>query len=158
MIAISFDFINAENDYITSNSSYSTIASKYNIPLNILSKYAKKNNWVDKRKNFNSLPRSYQTDISKLARSSDTLESIIESAFSDLSHSSTPHKDIDTKTLKDLTSALKEAINIKQNILLLPIITEQKQLDFQLRKNPPMISSENEIKVILDDDTDKYCM
>ena len=53
-------------------------------------------------------------------------------------------------------STLKEAINIKQNIFMLPMLTEQKQLELESRKNPTVIT-ENEIRVILEDDTDKYC-
>lgn len=58
--------------------------------------------------------------------------------------------------LKDLTSALKEAINIKQSLYLLPMLTEQKQLELEKTKSPPAVQSDNEIKVILENGADKY--
>ena len=158
MISIILDYKKAEEDYITSNLSYATLSEKYNIPIHLLARYAKDNNWVLKRKKYNSSPDNSIIDVSKLARSSEALETIIESAFSELSEQSSDKKEVDTKTLKDLTSTLKEAINIKQNIFLLPMLTEQKHLELEQRKIPSSDSSENEIKVILEDDTDKYCI
>jgi hypothetical protein len=158
VIYIILDYEKAEEEYISSNLSYAALSAKHNIPLRLIARYAKDNCWVEKRKKYNASPDSCLIDVSKLARSSDTLESIIENAFSELSTKSTSKKEVDTKTLKDLTSTLKEAINIKQNIFLLPILTEQKQFELEQRKTPAVISSENDIKVILDDDMEKYCM
>ncbi|MBE6670592.1 MAG: hypothetical protein E7593_00130 [Ruminococcaceae bacterium] len=158
MINIILDYEKAEDEYISSNLSYAALASKYNIPLRLLARYAKDNNWVQKRKQYNTSPDMPTLDVSKLARSSDTLESIIENAFISVSEASAVNGDVDTKTLKELTSTLKEAINIKQNIFLLPILTEQKQLEYEQRKNPATITSENEIRVILENDAEKYCM
>ncbi len=158
MIYIILDYEKAEEEYISSNLSYAALSSKYNIPLRLLARYAKDNKWVEKRKKYHTSPDSCILDVSKLANSADALESIIENAFSDLSVKSTDKKEVDTKTLKDLTSTLKEAINIKQNIFLLPILTEQKQIELEQRKTPAVISSENDIKIILDDDMEKYCM
>lgn len=158
VIKIILDYEKAEEEYISSNLSYAALASKYNIPLRLLARYAKDNNWVNKRKRCHSSPDSSLIDVSRLARSSDTLETIIENAFSDLSHQSADKKEVDTKTLKDLTSTLKEAINIKQNIFLLPMLTEQKQLELDKVRNPSDPSAENEIKISLEDDADKYCV
>lgn len=158
VINIILDYEKAEDDYISSNLSYASIASKYNIPLRLLARYAKDNNWVEKRKSYNASPDSNILDISKLARSSNALESIIENAFISVSESSSNNKEVDTKTLKDLTSTLKEAINIKQNIFLLPMLTEQKQLELEQRRNPLVSSDENEIRVILENDTEKFSM
>ncbi|MBR5314520.1 MAG: hypothetical protein IKU45_03790 [Clostridia bacterium] len=158
MIIIILDYEKAEEEYISSNLSYAALASKHNIPLRLLARYAKDNNWVSKRKKYHSSPDSCVIDLSKLARSSDTLETIIENAFTDLSLQSSDKKEFDTKTLKDLTSTLKEAINIKQNIYLIPMLTEQKQLELDKVRNPSESSSENEIKICLEDDTDKYCV
>ncbi len=117
-----------------------------------IKKYAKKNNWVDKKK-ASAVSTGKLLDMSKLARSSDALESIIERAFISVSSSSSA-EEVDTKALKELTSTLKEAINIKQNIFLLPIITEQKQ--YEHRSCFSDTSSENEIRITLDDSLDQY--
>ena len=158
VITIILDYEKAEEEYISSNLSYAALASKYNIPLRLLARYAKDNNWVSKRKRYNASPDSCVIDVSRLARSSDTLDTIIENAFTDISLQTSGKKEVDTKTLKDLTSTLKEAINIKQNIFLLPMLTEQKQLELDKVRNPSDNSSENEIKISLEDDTDKYCV
>lgn len=158
MITIILEYEKAEEEYISSNLSYAALAQKHNIPLRLLARYAKENKWVEKRKKYNASPDSCFIDISKLTTASDALESIIENAFTDLCGSSSDKKEVDTKTLKDLTSALKEAINIKQNIFLLPLLTEQKQYEFEQKKIPFVDPSDNEIRVILENDTDKYSM
>jgi len=158
VINIILDYEKAEDEYISSNLSYAALASKYSIPLRLLAKYAKDNNWVQKRKQYNSSPDMPPLDVSRLARSSDALESLIENAFISASEASSKKGDVDTKTLKELTSTLKEAINIKQNIFLLPLLTEQKQIEYEQRKHPEAVSTENEIRVILENDMEKYCM
>ncbi len=97
-------------------------------------------------------------DISKLTRSSKKLESIIDNAFSELSLQSKSQDVLDTKTLKDLTATLKEAIAIKQNIYLLPTIAEQKMLELDKVKLSDSPDSKNEILITLEDSTDKYCV
>jgi len=146
----------AEKEYIYSDLSYSAIAEKYGISYPALANYARKNNWVNKRKEKKqntSLPDPF--DVSKLARSSDALETIIENAFLTVSKKSADtKKEVDTKTLKELTSTLKDAISIKQNIYLLPMLTEQKQLELEAKSS--FTDNENEIRIILDGNTEKY--
>ncbi len=145
-----------ESEYISSRLTYAELAEKYDAPIHLIARYAKTNQWVNKRRLFSKNSQSDLLDVSKLARSSKALESIIESAF--LSVSENPNADsIDTKTLKELTSTLKEAINIKQNIFLLPMLTEQKQLELEQKKTP-ISTEESEIRVILENDTDKFCV
>ena len=156
VIFIILEYEKIEQEYISTDLSYAELAKKHNVPRHLISKYAKENDWVNKRKLFSGSQQYSLLDVSRLARSSDALDCIIENAFCDLSEQRNDKKEFDTKTLKDLTSTLKEAINIKQNIFMLPMITEQKQLELESRKNPTVIT-ENEIRVILEDDTDKYC-
>ena len=158
VIVIILEYEKAEEEYVSSTLSYAALSHKYGIPISMLSKYAKNNNWVEKRRKRNSPDGMPSLDVSKLARSSDALETIIENAFMSVSESSSENNSVDTKTLKDLTSTLKEAINIKQNIYLLPMLTEQKQLELEQKKSPITLPSENEITVVLENDTEKYCM
>lgn len=155
MIFIIYEYRKAEEEYVSSTATFSDIARKFNIPYGSLIRYAKKNGWAEKRKNYKAPP---SLDLSKLERSSETLEAIIESAFSSVSLAASQNKDVDTKTLKELTSALKEAINIKQNIYMLPLLTEQKQLELEQKISPAVSDSENEIRVILENGTDKFCV
>ena len=65
--------------------------------------------------------------------------------------------ELDVKYLKDLTSTLKEAVNIKRNIYLLPVLEEQKKREQELRDNPPAQNIQtNEICILLESDTEKY--
>ena len=156
VIFITLDFEQMESEYISSKLTYAELAEKYNAPVHLIARYAKNNQWVNKRRLFSKNSQSNMLDVSKLARSSKALESIIESAF--ISVSENPNADsIDTKTLKELTSTLKEAINIKQNIFLLPMLTEQKQLELE-QKKAPISTEESEIRVILENDADKFCV
>lgn len=61
------------------------------------------------------------------------------------------------KYLKDLTSTLKEAVNIKRNIFLLPVLEEQKKREQELRDNPPAPAAQtSEICIILENDAERY--
>lgn len=156
VIFITLDFEQMESEYISSKLTYAELAEKYNAPISVIARYAKTNQWVNKRRLFSKNSQSNLLDVSKLARSSKALETIIESAFLSVSENSDPNA-IDTKTLKELTSTLKEAINIKQNIFLLPMLTEQKQLELE-QKKAPISSEESEIRVILENGADKFCV
>ena len=156
VIFITRDFEQMESEYISSKLTYAELAKKYDTPISVIARYAKNNQWVNKRRLFSKNSQSDLLDVSKLARSSKALETIIESAFLSVSESSDPNT-IDTKTLKELTSTLKEAINIKQNIFLLPMLTEQKQLELE-QKKAPISTEESEIRVILENGADKFCV
>lgn len=155
VIFITLDFESMEREYISSMLTYAELAKKYNAPLYLIARYAKANQWVNKRRLFSKNFQSNMLDISKLARSSTALESIIESAF--LAAENTDANTLDTKTLKELTTTLKEAINIKQNIYLLPMLTEQKQLELE-QKKLPISNEESEIRVILENGAEKFCV
>ena len=149
------DLKTIETEYIQSKTTYSELSKKYGIPIHTIARYANKNGWSAKRKAYSLFSDSPALDISKLARSADALESIIEAALSSVSCD--PPSNVDTKILKDLTSALKEAISIKQNIYLLPVLTEQKQLELETKKCPQS-SESNEIRVTLENGTNQYCV
>ncbi len=156
VIFITLDFEQMESEYISSKLTYAELAKKYNAPIHLIARYAKNNQWVNKRRLFSKNTQSSMLDVSKLTRSSNALESIIESAFLSVSENSDANS-IDTKTLKELTTTLKEAINIKQNIYLLPMLTEQKQLELEQKKAPVSVE-ESEIRVILENGADKFCV
>ena len=98
-----------------------------------------------------------ELDITKLSNSQENLESILENAFCEASRRAEDNDGIDVKTLKDLTSTLKEAVNIKRNIFLLPVLAEQKERERMLRENPPAPTAQtSEICIILENDAEKY--
>ena len=149
------DFKAIEEEYVSSGATYRELSARYNVPMHKLARFAALNGWVAKRKAFlSSPPPPSFPDISKLARSSAALETIIEAAFVSASQSGGA---VDTKALKDLTSALKEAIAIKQNIYLLPVLTEQKKFELEVKK-APSVAVADEIRVTLENGADKYCV
>ena len=105
----------------------------------------------------NSPATPIDNGLERLTRSSEALEELISSAFVSAPKDPT-FSDIDTKTLKELTSVLKEAINIKQSLLLLPVLTEQKQLELTKNKAPATPSAESEIRVFLENGADRFCV
>lgn len=199
---MNFDFVSIENEYIDTSCSYRDLALKNGIPLSTLAAYAKKHNWVDKRRSAlcgitengscesvglgsstvqtdlaaDNNPTSpfdesdvtgvgdtdvsdtdtSTDDISKLICSSDALEDILHSAFTAASLEVKNDAPVDTKSLKELTAVLKDAISIKQNLLLLPTLTQQKRLELQTKKSVSSSDKSGEIRVILDDCFDKF--
>ena len=47
---MNFDFVSVEKEYVNTSCSYRDLALKNGIPLSTLAAYAKKHNWVDKRR------------------------------------------------------------------------------------------------------------
>lgn len=148
----------AEGDYLSGKITYAELSAKYELPLYVIARFAKERGWVQKRKAARGGGEPALFDITKLISSSNALEAIIETALCQTSARADSSGDIDTKTLKDLASALKEAINIKQNLMLLPMVTEQKQLEIQQKKAPPILQSEKEIVVTLENGTERFCV
>jgi len=112
---------------------------------------------VEKRKKHKRSNKKAGLDITKLSNSQEDLEKIIESAFSSVASKTLDDGELDVKYLKDLTSTLKEAVNIKRNIYLLPVLEEQKKREQELRDNPPAQNIQtNEICILLESDTEKY--
>ena len=115
-IFISNNYKDAEKEYIKTQTTYAALSKKYGIPLAKLSFYAKENKWVEKRKKRKPTKKKVGLDVTKLSNSQEDLEKIIESAFSDAASKTLEGGEVDVKYLKDLTSTLKEAVNIKRNI------------------------------------------
>lgn len=147
-----------EREYVTGSATYTELAQKYNVSRKSLADYARKNNWVGKRISYQNSPDTpIGNGLERLTRSSEALEELISSAFVSAPKDPT-FSDIDTKTLKELTAVLKEAINIKQSLLLLPVLTEQKQLELTKTKTPASAASESEIRVFLENGADRFCV
>ncbi len=111
---------------------------------------------MEKRKKYFKSRKKDGLDITKLENSQERLETIIESAFLNAANKTSGDGGVDVKYLKDLTSTLKEAVNIKRNIFLLPVLEEQKKRERELRDNPPQNVQTSEICIILENDAEKY--
>ncbi len=112
---------------------------------------------MERRKRHTAQKKKDRLDITKLSNSSEDLEKIIESAFSSAANKTADDGTVDVKYLKDLTSTLKEAVNIKRNLYLLPVLAEQKKREQELRDNPPAQNIQtNEICILLESDAEKY--
>ncbi len=86
------DWTALEAEYITTKTSYKKLAEKYSISSRTITDYAKKHNWVEKRKQYCAdvvakvVAFSSQQDVSKLnslIKSADTMAKIIDKVVTD---------------------------------------------------------------------------
>ena len=148
----------AERDYLFAKTTYAELSARYKVPLYVLARYAKERRWVQRRREYSEAGCPDAFDISRLVSSSTALEAVIDEALRQASARAEESGDIDTKTLKELASALKEAINIKQTLLLLPVVTEQKQLELRQKRAPSSPDAHQEIVVTLENGADRFCV
>lgn len=142
MIYISIDFDKVEKEYINGNVTYTALAEKYGVSPSFMAYYGRKNGWKEKKKEQKKLKKQ-KDDISRLKNSSEKLENILERLFDKAEQNG---DETDMKSLKELTSALKEAVNIRRNLVLLPYVSENKD----------NVENENDIQIFFDDDSDGF--
>lgn len=146
-----YDYSQAELEYITSKCSYKFLSEKYKIPMTSLTKVAKANKWVEKRKKHceNVVKKSSEKIVNKkasklqsLIRVSDKVVKKIESALEDedqfYRHIVTEMSDgesltservfekMDTKALRDVVVCLKDLTAVVRNLNDIPT-AEQKE-------------------------------
>ena len=141
----------AERDYLFAKTTYAELSARYKVPLYVLARYAKERRCVQRRREYSEAGCPDAFDISRLVSSSTALEAVIDEALRQASARAEESGDIDTKTLK-------EAINIKQTLLLLPVVTEQKQLELRQKRAPSSPDAHQEIVVTLENGADRFCV
>lgn len=89
---MSRDWKDIETEYITTNISYSKLAEKHGVPEGTLSKYAAKNKWFQKRKDYTEKMVAKTTDgiasqeaekLTKLKIATDTMTKVIDDILAD---------------------------------------------------------------------------
>lgn len=146
-----YDYTQAEAEYITTNISYACLAEKHKIPMTSLSKYAKDNQWVEKRRKYcesivteiaDSVGEDKIDKLKNLISASDMAAKVIEKTLSDaqqfqryvvtekdgIGETTQEYifKKIDTKALRDVVASIKDLTTIIRNLNDLPTLAERE--------------------------------
>lgn len=147
-----YDYTQAELEYITSKCSYAFLSEKYEIPLTSLTKYARDNEWVLKRKKHceNIVAKTADKIVTKksdkmaaLITAADKTAQIIENALEDENQlfryivtentgyfdqktSEYTFKKMDTRALRDIVSSLKDLTTVIRNLNEIPTNAEKE--------------------------------
>lgn len=147
-----YDYTQAELEYITSKCSYAILSEKYEIPLTSLTKYARDNEWVLKRKKHceNIVVKTADKIVTKksdkmaaLITSADKTAKVIENALADEEQlyryvvteskgnstqktSEYTFKKMDTRALRDIVSSLKDLTAVIRNLNEIPTNAEKE--------------------------------
>lgn len=155
------DWKKIKTEYITTNTSYRNLCQKYDIPLNTLHHNAKKEKWVELRKQYqnNIVTKSiekaeengidYKSDLYDLAYKVATQlkDMINENTISDLVAMGIKPRDI-TGAIKDL----EDALHIKS----MSDIKEQEARIAKLRKEVKEEKKDTNINITFGDEVKKY--
>ncbi len=149
-----------EIEYLTTKTSYSKLAKKHDISVSSVEKYAIRNNWQKKRRQYCSevkakaLARTGARDVDKLVKlqqSADSLADKICEIFEDDKQfrrhiiSTTDKngnmvtkekvmKKVDSRAVKDITSAIRELTAATRNLYELYTEPENQKMDIETEK------------------------
>lgn len=140
-----FDVVSAENDYVTDSSmSYRRLATKYEVNYSTIASYAKKNDWLRKREEYQSklvqetigkaLKNNSSTGADKLTKLADATDNAIDVVAGVLESYKNGSESFTTKTLKDVVSTLRELISAQRDVNDILTIKEQHAIEFAKEK------------------------
>lgn len=146
-----YDYTQAESEYITTNISYACLSEKHKIPMTSLAKYAKNNQWVEKRKKYcesivteiaDSIGEEKVDKLKKLVSAADNVADVIEKTLSDAQQfqryvvtekkgfdektQEYIFKKIDTRALRDIVASIKDLTTVMRNLNDLPTSAERE--------------------------------
>lgn len=130
-----FDAKKAEHDYITDNSmSYRKLAEKYEVSKATICRYAKENDWAEKKKQYETKLVQTATEktlkkeadkLSTLRTATDTAIEVVDRFITEFAEQ-TEGDGWKYKNFKDCVSMLKELTTIQRN--LNGILTKQEEI------------------------------
>lgn len=155
------DWIKIKTEYITTTISYRKLAEKYDVPFNTLQCRARKEKWVDLRKNHqdNIVTESVKKVESKAIDYKSTLYSLAYKIAIQLVEMTEENTVTDLVAIgikpRDITGAIKDlgdVLHVKSETDL----EEQEARIEKLRKEAQAEQGSNDIKVVIDSDLDEY--
>lgn len=155
------DWIKIKTEYITTTISYRKLAEKYDVPFNTLQCRARKEKWVDLRKNHqdNIVTESVKKVESKAIDYKSTLYSLAYKIAIQLVEMTEENTVTDLVAIgikpRDITGAIKDlgdVLHVKSETDL----KEQEARIEKLRKEAQAEQGSNDIKVVIDSDLDEY--
>lgn len=170
-----------ETEYITTHTSYAKIAEKHGVPLCTLTKYAQKNKWFKKRREYtenvvaktaDEIAKHNAKKLAKLIKAADTMTDVVDCILKDAeqfnrhingSGEEKVCKKADTKAIKDITVAIKELTSVVRNLNNIPTQAEMEaqriaseRLELEKRKADMDSDSNKEIRIIIGGDAEDY--
>lgn len=170
-----------ETEYITTHTSYAKIAEKHGVPLCTLTKYAQKNKWFKKRREYTEnvvaktaeeIAKHNAKKLAKLTKAADTMTDVVDRILKDAEQfnrhingfgEEKVCKKADTKAIKDITVAIKELTSVVRNLNNIPTQAEMEaqriaseRLELEKKKADMDSDSNKEIRVIIEGDAEDY--
>ena len=154
------DWNKIKAEYITTSISYRDLAEKWAVPFSTLRDRAKKGKWAAARDSHRNTvvrktvqkvaDRTSDANADKLIRlqqAADSMSAVIADIFTDteqfkrhivpdgdFSGTERVYKKVDTKSIKDLTGALKDLACVMRNIYDLPTVAEQSAMELAAQR------------------------
>lgn len=149
------DWKRIKAEYIAGGTSYRKLAEKYNVPFGTLRRIAKQEEWTQKR---TQVEHNVDTGIVDSVSQKETKKAVdiidVADKLLDKIEELMPVV-VDTQSLKQLTSALKDLKEIKGYKSAIDL-KEQEARIRNLERQAEAEQSDNEIKVILEGSLEKY--
>ena len=150
------DWNKLKAEYIAGGTSYRKLAEKYGIDRNAVQRVAKREKWCDlksqaKAKSETKIVNAIANDISKKSVKIDDVADKLLDKISDL----LDNLELDTQSIKHLTSSLKDIKDIKGIKSKLDIKEQEARID-KLRKDAMEENTDKEIEVCMGEEADKY--
>jgi Glu-tRNA(Gln) amidotransferase subunit E-like FAD-binding protein len=150
------DWNKLKAEYIAGGTSYRKLAEKYGIDRNAVQRVAKREKWCElksqaKAKSETKMVDTIAKDISKKSVKIDDVADKLLDKISDLLE----NFELDTQSIKHLTSSLKDIKDIKGIKSKLDIKEQEARID-KLRKDAMEEDTKKEVTISFCDNVDKY--
>ena len=147
-------------EYLTSSISYRDLADKWGVSFRTLADHARKEKWAEGRTGYrNTVTKKTVQKVAaataadnagklvRLQQAADSMSAVIADIFTDTeqfkrhivpdgdsSVAERVYKKVDTKSIKDLTGALKDLACVMRNIYDLPTVAEQSAMELAAQR------------------------
>jgi Glu-tRNA(Gln) amidotransferase subunit E-like FAD-binding protein len=150
------DWNKLKAEYIAGGTSYRKLAEKYGIDRNAVQRVAKREKWCElksqaKAKSETKMVDTIAKDISKKSVKIDDVADKLLDKISDLLE----NFELDTQSIKHLTSSLKDIKDIKGIKSKLDIKEQEARID-KLRKDAMEEDTKKEVVVVMGEEVDEY--
>ena len=150
------DWNKLKAEYIAGGTSYRKLAEKYKVSFNTLKTIAIKEKWAELKQQANNdattkMVNTIAKDISKKSIKIDDVADKLLDKISDLLE----NFELDTQSIKHLTSSLKDIKDIKGIKSKLDIKEQEARID-KLRKDAMEEDTKKEVVVVMGEEVDEY--
>ena len=150
------DWNELKAEYIAGGTSYRKLAEKYGVPFSTLKEHARKEQWTELREKARHKADMKFANIigEKQANRSVKIDDVADKLLDKISDL-LENFELDTQSIKHLTSSLKDIKDIKGVKSKLDIKEQEARID-KLRKDAMEENTEKNITVSFCDDADEY--